>query len=287
MSMRNLNTSTLVGMISAAAIIGGVLLMADEPGMFLNLPGLLIVVGGTLAATVFSYPLSEVTKVFSSLRVLLRNEDLSAFKEAEEIVRAARLLASRKIPDAETLVENSNNPFLRTGIQLVLDRVPVSEISDLLQWRMLKVKQKENADAQIFHSMAAFAPAFGMVGTLLGLINMLNVMTSQGFDQVASSMGIALITTFYGIVLANLIFKPIAIKLEQRTEKRLMLMNMVLEGIILLGQRRTPAFIRETLKSFITHYEDEIMESPQGPELASGEERSTGSPPQANAAVNQ
>ncbi|MCP4040557.1 MAG: chemotaxis protein MotA, partial [Gammaproteobacteria bacterium] len=169
----------------------------------------------------------------------------------------------------------------------VLDRVPVNEISDLLQWRMLKVKQKENADAQIFHSMAAFAPAFGMVGTLLGLINMLNVMTSQGFDQVASSMGIALITTFYGIVLANLIFKPIAIKLEQRTEKRLMLMNMVLEGIILLGQRRTPAFIRETLKSFITHYEDEIMESPQEPELASGEERSTGSPPQANAAVNQ
>ncbi|MCP4041919.1 MAG: chemotaxis protein MotA, partial [Gammaproteobacteria bacterium] len=165
MSMRNLNASTLVGMISAAAIIGGVLLMADEPGMFLNLPGLLIVVGGTLAATVFSYPLSEVTKVFSSLRVLLRNEDLSAFKEAEEIVRAARLLASRKIPDAETLVENSNNPFLRTGIQLVLDRVPVNEISDLLQWRMLKVKQKENADAQIFHSMAAFAPAFGMVGT--------------------------------------------------------------------------------------------------------------------------
>ena len=83
-------------------------------------------------------------------------------------------------------------------------------------------------------------------------------MKNNDFAVIGANLGVALITTFYGIILANLIFKPIAIKLERRTEQRIMLMNMVLEGITLLSKNRSPAYIRETLNSFMTRHNDEI-----------------------------
>ena len=106
--------------------------------------------------------------------------------------------------------------------------------------------------------MGSYAPAFGMLGTLLGLVNMLHGMSEGSFEQVGFNMAVALVTTFYGIVLANLIFKPIAVKLERRTEQRVQLLSMVLESVSLLSQKRGPAFIRETLHSFIAQYEDEV-----------------------------
>ncbi len=105
-----------------------------------------------------------------------------------------------------------------------------------------------------FSYTPAFASAFGTDGTLLGLVNMLYAMGGANFEVIGGSLGLALITTLYGIVLANLLLRPIAIKLGCRTEPRAILMHMVLEGISMLGQNRNPSFIRETLNSFVTQY---------------------------------
>ncbi|MCW8908339.1 MAG: MotA/TolQ/ExbB proton channel family protein, partial [Sedimenticola sp.] len=158
----------------------------------------------------------------------------------------------------EEALTRVHNPFLRTGIQLVIDRTPPADIDALLKWRIFKLRRQEWGEAQVFRSMAAFAPAFGMAGTLLGLVNMLQAMDNADFKVVGINLGIALTTTLYGIILANLLLKPVAIKLERRTEQRVMLMYMVLEGISMLGQKRNPSFIRETLNSFVAQYEDEI-----------------------------
>jgi chemotaxis protein MotA len=130
----------------------------------------------------------------------------------------------------------------------------------MLRWRIARLKAREHAEAQIFRTMATYAPAFGMIGTLVGLVNMLEVMDSGNLDVIGPRMAVALLTTFYGILLANLVFKPVAVKLERRTEERLITMNMVLEGISLITKRRLPSFIEETLNSFIANYHDEIRE---------------------------
>ncbi|AKH21211.1 motility protein A [Sedimenticola thiotaurini] len=256
---KDLNSSTLVGIATGMLlIVFSVLLSADEPGVFLNLPGLLIVIGGTIAATFISYPMKELRQVYRSFRLIWRHHELPVDREIEEIVRVSILLGHGRLSAIEDALTRINNPFLRTGIQLVIDRTPPSDIDALLKWRIFKLRRQEWGEAQVFRSMAAFAPAFGMAGTLLGLVNMLQSMDSADFRVVGLNLGIALTTTLYGIILANLLLKPVAIKLERRTEQRVMLMYMVLEGISMLGQKRNPSFIRETLNSFVAQYEDEI-----------------------------
>lgn len=160
----------------------------------------------------------------------------------------------------EKALPRISNPFLRTGVQLVIDRIPEEDILDLLQWRISRMKAKEAAEAQLFRVMASYAPAFGMIGTLVGLINLMDVIASGDLVVIGKHLAVALMTTFYGILLANLVFKPVAVKLERRTEQRIVLMNMVLQGISMMCARRSPSLMRETLNSFVAHREDEIRD---------------------------
>ena len=182
-------------------------------------------------------------------------------KDILEIERVARLSQKGSIREIESEIGRINNPVLRTGIQLVIDNTPEEDVTRLLNWRIARLKAREPAEAQIFRTMATYAPAFGMIGTLVGLVNMLEVMDAGDLEVIGPRMAVALLTTFYGILLANLVFKPIAVKLERRTEERLITMNMVLEGISLITKRRLPSFIEETLNSFVANYHDEIRDS--------------------------
>lgn len=256
-----MNPSTVLGMFGGIVMLSAIIAVsAKDLGFYWNVPGIGIVLGGTIAATLISYPLHEVLRVFRVFIIVLQSERYYAKEDMEEIVEVSRQWFKGNLPAIESRLNELKNPFLRMGIQLVIDDTPLDDILDLLQWRMNRLHAKETAEAQVFRTMAMFAPAFGMLGTLIGLINMLFSMAGNDFARIGANLGIALITTFYGIILANLIFKPIAIKLERRTEQRVMLMNMVLEGITLMSKGRSPAYIRETLKSFMARYEDEIRQ---------------------------
>ncbi|MAQ24296.1 MAG: chemotaxis protein MotA [Pseudomonadales bacterium] len=254
-----MNPSTLIGMIGGLVVLTlAIYLNVDKPAELINTPGLLFVVGGTIAATFLSYPLKEVLRVFSIFHIVLRNERIYFEKDILEIERVARLSQKGSIREIESEIGRINNPFLRTGIQPVIDNTPEEDVTRLLNWRIARLKAKEAAEAQIFRTMASYAPAFGMVGTLLGLVNMLGDIGAGDIASMASNLALALLTTFYGLLLANMVFKPIAVKWERRTDKRIAVLSMVMEGIELLHQRRTPTFISETLKSFMMKFEDEL-----------------------------
>lgn len=259
-----MNPSTVIGMVGGMVLILlSILLTAQDASAFLNLPGLVVVLGGTLAATLLSYPLKEVLRVFRTFHVVLRNERLYAEEDQHELVMVARHWFQGDLVAVEKELDKIKNPFLRTGIQMIIDDVPADEIAELLEWRILKLKTRETAEAQIYRSMGMYAPAFGMLGTLIGLINMLHGMGGAEFERIGVNMGLALLTTLYGVALANLLFKPIAIKFERRTEQRVILMNVLLEGVLLLARGHTPAYIREYLNTFFASYEDELRLLPQ------------------------
>jgi len=256
-----MNVSTILGILIGLTLIGGsIALTAEDIWMFLNLPSLIMVLGGTIAATMISYPISELRNVFKALVIVLRNERLYARQDLDELVDVSKLMFQGQLQKADERLNMIKNPFLRTGIQLVLDGSSTDDISSLLQWRIARMRARERAEAQIFRTMASFAPAFGMLGTLLGLINMLSGMDAAGFEHIGQNMALAMITTLYGIILANLVFKPVALKLERRTEQRVMLMNMMVEGVMMMHEKRSPAFLRETLHSFLAQYEDELRD---------------------------
>lgn len=264
----NMNPSTILGMLLGALIVTlGVLFTTKNPVDLLDLPSLLLVIGGTVAATLISYPLREVLRVFRVFMIVLRNETLYAKEDLQEIVRVSRKYFQGEIAAVEGELDKLHNPFLRMGVQLVIDGAPIEDIVELMQWRISRLKAREAAEAQIFRSMAMYAPAFGMLGTLLGLVNMLRGLQGD-FHTIGINLALAMLTTLYGIVLANLVFKPIAIKFERRTEKRVMQMNMVLEGVTLMAQKRSPSFIRLYLESLEAQHEDEIRDRPAKPALA-------------------
>lgn len=254
-----MNPSTLIGIVASILLLGVVLFFsAADPRLFLNAPSLAIVLVGTMAATFISYPLREVVRVFGLIGTVMRNERLYTKTDMEDLINISRIWMSGDIRAVEAGLEKISNPFLKTGVQLVIDMTPEEEIMELLQWRIARLRAKEHAEAQLFRVMANFAPAFGMLGTLIGLVNLMFLLGDGDMTAIGQQMALALITTFYGVLLANLVFKPVAVKLERRTEQRVVLMNMILQGISMMSQKRGPAIMRETLNSLMMQYDDEI-----------------------------
>ncbi len=254
-----MNPSTFIGIIASVGLLAIVLFFsADNAALFLHLPSLGIVLVGTLAATFISYPLTEVLRIFRLIGTVLRNERLYTDQDIDDLVNISRLWMKGDIRAVESALEQVSNPFLKTGVQLVIDMTPEDDIIELLQWRISRLRAKEHAEAQLFRVMANFAPAFGMVGTLIGLVNLMFLLGDGDMTAIGQQMGLALMTTFYGVLLANLVFKPVAVKLERRTEQRVVVMNMVLQGISMMCKKRSPSLMRETLNSFVAFHEDEI-----------------------------
>ncbi len=258
-----MNSSTIIGIVASLfLLVGSIFISSDQFVVYLNLPGFFIVVTGTFAATFISYPLAELLTARQTVSQVMKKERDTVPELVNEIVTIAKLSMQYKVSKIEDHLDKVTNPFLRTGIQLVIDGATIDDITSLLQWRIGRLQAQEQAITEIFHNMANFAPAFGMFGTLIGLVNMLFSIESGNVGQIAHHMSVALMTTLYGIILANLVFKPIALKLERRTEKRVMQMNMALEGVILLKEQRSPSIVRQTLESFAADYEDELSDTP-------------------------
>ncbi|MDA0369633.1 MAG: MotA/TolQ/ExbB proton channel family protein [Proteobacteria bacterium] len=229
-----MNPSTTIGIFGGIAIVAiAVVFSVDQASLLWNPLGLLVVFGGTLAATLIAFPMNEVGRIFTVILIVLRNERLYAKDDQAELVSVARSVLRADIRAIETRLKSIKNPFLRLGIQLVIDNTALDDIVDIMTWRIEKLKAKEKAEALIFRAMASFAPAFGMIGTLLGLVNMLNALNAD-VAAIGSNMAIAMMTTLYGVIAGNLLFKPIAMKFEQRTQQRVALMMTVMQGVILL-----------------------------------------------------
>ncbi len=248
------NRSTLIGLMGGVFILALTALLSQTPlAGILNLPGLVMVLGGTLAATLVSRPVRDVWGVLKSLRGLMHDEHISVDQEIAHLSDISHWYRSGNIRAAEQAVQQVTNPLLRTGAQLVIDREPIDDIIKVLQWRIAGVRTKAQGDAQILRTLAAFAPVFGMLGTLFGLIQMLNSLGHASLADIGTAMSFALITTLYGLIAANMIFKPLAMKLERRIQHQVLLMNMLLEGVVLLYERRHPLQIKEALTTYLFH----------------------------------
>ncbi|HEY9278694.1 MAG TPA: MotA/TolQ/ExbB proton channel family protein [Eoetvoesiella sp.] len=258
-----MNPSTLIGIVASVVLLGAVLFFsAEDATTFVDMPSLGIVLIGTLAATFISYPLSEVLRVFRLLGTVLRNERLHTQQDIDDLISISRLWMKSDIRQVEGALENVSNPFLKTGVQLVIDHAPEQDIVDLMQWRVSRLRARERAEAQLFRTMAGFAPAFGMLGTLVGLVNLLFLLGDGDMAAIGQQMALALMTTFYGILFANLLLKPVAVKLERRTEQRVIVMSMIMQGVSMMCKKRSPSLMRETLNSFMEEHEDEINDIP-------------------------
>ncbi|MBI4530544.1 MAG: MotA/TolQ/ExbB proton channel family protein [Candidatus Latescibacteria bacterium] len=257
-----MNPSTILGIIVAVALL--ILTVLLDPAELSLRPGaevyygpdgiesLAIVLIGTLAATFISYPMQEVLRVFRVFLIVFKKEEVQVGEQVSQIVGLARAASTGGIHGIEGQMGRIRNLFMRDGVQMLIDNYPLDTIRELMEARIVSRQMREDAEAGVFKTMGKFAPAFGMLGTLIGLIAMLRNMTGPNMmEQLGPGMAVALVTTFYGVILANLLFAPIATKLERRTEEEIALMNVIMEGVLMLRETHSPSMIEDKLKSYI------------------------------------
>ena len=255
---------TLIGLFAGITIIViGILNSGGKLFWFFSFNSILIVVGGTLAATMVNLPLKAVRNIFNILKNVFKGEDYDYVGIINEIVEKAQKARKDGLLSLEADLPNMREGFFKNGIELAINERESSRLRTFLNLEMNNIASRHIAGQELFLYMGSYAPAFGMLGTVLGLIVMMNNFAGSGeevsasydvsekFAQLLSGMGLALITTFYGVFMANMIFLPIGGKLKRKSENEMMLKNIVVEGIISIHAREHPLLIKEKLMTFV------------------------------------
>lgn len=244
-----MDIATLLGVISAFGLVFLAIFMGGGIQLFINIQALMIVVGGTLGATMINYPLKEVFGVFSVVKKALftknivRNDLIKIFMDFAHKSRKEGILA------LESELKQVKDDFLIKGVQLSIDGLEPNEIRDILDTELDFIKSRHQLGAEIFTTMGSFAPALGMIGTLIGLVQMLQSMEDP--SSIGPAMAVALLTTFYGSIIANIICVPIAGKLRTRSREEALTKEITIQGIMSLSSGDNPRILEQKLQAFI------------------------------------
>ena len=231
-----------------------------------------IVLGGVISATLVNYPIKAVINMGNVFKNVVLSEKFDFTGTIDKIVVLAEKSRKDGLLSLEAGLKDIESVFLRNGIELAINERDSNRLRTFLTMDLNNISTRHIGAQEIILYMAAYAPAFGMLGTVLGLIIMMNKFQMSGetssidfnvadqFSALLVGMGTALITTFYGVFLANMVFLPIAGKLKRRSENEIMLKSIVLEGIISIHGREHPILIKEKLMTFVAMSERNALE---------------------------
>ena len=240
--------ATLSGLIIGVTVVTLAIMTGSDLNIFLNLPGFLIVVGGTFAATMIKFPLSGV---FISMPVGIKAAFTNEKEKPRDYIKTAIRLSKQARKSGLLSLDNAKikNPFYRKGVQLCADGRDLDYIRKVLTQEMALSIQREEVGARVFLAMGEAAPAFGMFGTLVGLVQMLSNMNDP--TTIGGAMAVALLTTLYGVLVANLIALPIADKLQAKSAQEKEYRSLIIECVFQIQQMQNPTAMRDILEPYL------------------------------------
>jgi chemotaxis protein MotA len=245
-----MNIATIFGIVAGIFVLCAATYAAtDSVQVFLNAPGLAIVLGGTIAATFICYPLREVMRVMGLFVSAFTAEELPIGDYIKDIVDISRS-AAKGDEHLEKSLKGMDNEFLRDGLQMLVDGYSKKELAEILNNRIQQYHDQETNAAGIYRTMAALSPAFGIIGTLIGLIAMMQAM-GDDLTRIGPAMATALTTTLYGALFANMLYTPIATKVERRVEERTILMCVIRDGILFIKDKTPAPIVMDKLKGYL------------------------------------
>lgn len=242
-----LEFGTLIGLVSAIIILGAVVFVGGSVRNFLNLPALFIVLGGTIASTLISFKLKDCILAVKAFPVIFKyNKESDCTQTTDIMLRFS--LAVRKDGIFRIKKMKVNSDFMRKAVDLLVDGVNISFFKRTMFMEIEALKLRHQKIQQVYKKMGTLAPAFGMLGTVMGLIKMLTRLNDP--SSIGPAMAVALLTTFYGSLLSTVIFLPIANKLTEITKDEIANMKIIIEGSIALMDAEHPVFVQELLSAF-------------------------------------
>lgn len=233
---------------------------------FIHVPSMLVVFGGTAASLLTSYPMVKVLRVPRVIARVFRQSPEELIETLTLVIDVSKI-ARKNILAIEDALPSIDNLFLRNGLRLVVDRVDRELVIDILLSEMRYLELRRDEDIQILKTFASLAPAFGLIGTLIGLILLLQNLTDPA--SIGPAMAIAIITTMYGMVVANVFFTPWANKLTAQKAQHKVLHEMIRDGVLYIEKGERPDFIEQDLMNYLplemkSMYEDMKFESARG-----------------------
>jgi chemotaxis protein MotA len=245
-----LDLATLIGIIIAGGLVLISILMGGSGAWFINYPSVMIVLGGTMGATLINYPMADVISMFKVTKHAFRHKTPNPLGLIPIMVEFAKKARREGILSFDQYIQSINDPFFRRGIQMAVDGLEADAIEEVLSTEIMWLEERHRMGAEIYSTMGSFAPAVGMLGTIIGLVQMLMQMKDP--SAIGAPMAVALLTTFYGTLLANLLFLPIAGKLRVRSRQEILTKQMVLHGLLAIQAGDNHRIVAEKLKAFLS-----------------------------------
>ncbi len=254
-----MDLATLIGLVSAISIIMASIFLGGSAGTFLNIPSLLVVVGGTIGAVLMQF---SIAQIMGAVKVALK----AFFNQAqapEELIETTIDMANSARKGGLLALEekDTGNPFFQMGIQMMVDGHEPDVVRQMMTSEMTLTVERHDLGQKIFKAIADVAPAMGMIGTLIGLVQMLSNMDDP--KSIGPSMAVALLTTLYGAMIANVFAGPIAEKLGLRSNEERLVKSMIIDGVNGIQEGRNPRVIEGMLMTYLpgskrkNHDEDE------------------------------
>ncbi len=243
-----MDIATIIGIVMAFGLILTSIIMGTGLGAFIDIPSIIIVIGGTIASLLIAFPLPTV---IGAIKVFLKSI-FGAPPKPQDLIDEIVELALKARKESILALENVQieNQFLAKGIRLVVDGTAPNLVKDILETEIKFMKQRHQAGQTIFGTVAAMAPAFGMIGTLIGLVQMLQNLSDP--SAIGPSMAVALLTTFYGALIANVFGVPVKTKLEQKSQEEAIIMEIIKQGVISIMEGDNPMIVRNKLEAFLS-----------------------------------
>jgi len=245
-----MDVATVVGVMLGFMVVIGAIVAGGGAAMFLHIPSLAITMGGMLCATLIHFSLPQFLGIFSVIKKTIVAEIPSPSQLIQKMVNCAAINRRDGALALEQEIHNVDDLFFVKGLQMLVDGQDSEEIRELLSMEVQHLQDRHSTGKKILEFMGAAAPAFGMIGTLIGLVQMLRSLDSP--ESIGAGMAVALLTTFYGALSANLIFIPLAGKLGIYSKAETTAMEMITEGVCAIARGDNPTIVREKMQAFVS-----------------------------------
>ncbi|MBN1973739.1 MAG: MotA/TolQ/ExbB proton channel family protein [Sedimentisphaerales bacterium] len=245
-----MDIATIIGVILGFLVVIGSCVAGGMWQAFIHIPSLALTIGGMLCATLIHFSLPQFLGIFSIIKKTIVTKIPPPTDIIQKMVNFATINRRDGALALEQEIPKLNDLFFVKGMQMLVDGQDAETIRDLLTLEIEYLRDRHSTGKKILEFMGAAAPAFGMIGTLIGLVQMLKNMESP--DQIGAGMAVALLTTFYGAFAANLIFIPLAGKLGIYSKAETTAKEMIVEGVCAISQGDSPTVIREKMQVFVS-----------------------------------
>lgn len=244
-----MDLSTVLGIGAAFGLMIMAILQGGPLTIFINVPSILIVFGGTFGNTLVHYPFSDVFDALNVAKKTILHQETSANTLIVQLMEFANKARKEGILALQGAMEEVDDVFLKKAMQMAVDGQEPDTLRSMLNTEIEYIQVRHGKGAEIFSSIAAYAPAMGMVGTLIGLVQMLQTMDDP--SSIGPAMAVALLTTFYGAVIANVVCSPMAGKLKNRSASEVLVKTLIIEGMQSILSGENPRIMEQKLHAFI------------------------------------